>query len=346
MNPLVWSLLITTLTTSTIITMSSNHWLLAWLGLEFNTMSILPIMMKHHHPRMSEATTKYFLIQATAAATLLFASTINAWQTGQWSLTQTNSSMTTAMATVAIMVKLGLAPTHSWYPEVLQGTTLHTAMIISTWQKIAPLTLLYLIHNNTNHTILITCGLMSVIIGGITGLNQTQARKIMAFSSIAHMGWFLTAMTINQSLTTLTIMLYLVTTTATFIALTTTSTKTINDLNTTWTMSPTLLTTTMITLLSLAGLPPLSGFMPKWLIISELATTKMLPIGMVLLFATLPSLFFYTRMAYMTTLTNPPTTTTTKLSWRFTNTPHPITMTMITSAWLLIPMTSILHNTT
>ena len=48
------------------------------MGLEINTLAIIPLMAQHHHPRAVEATTKYFLTQATAAAMILFASTMNA----------------------------------------------------------------------------------------------------------------------------------------------------------------------------------------------------------------------------------------------------------------------------
>nr|QIJ57901.1 ND2 [Hemidactylus benguellensis] len=344
MNPMVWSLLISALATSTIVTMSSNHWFLAWLGLELNTLSILPIMAKHHHPRAIEATTKYFLIQATAAASILFASTINAWQTGHWSLMHTNSNITTTLATIAIMMKLGIAPMHLWYPEALQGTPVGTAMLISTWQKIAPLTFLYLLHNNLNPTMILTLGLLSAAIGGWTGLNQTQTRKIMAFSSIAHMGWLLVALNFNPHLATLTVLLYLITTTATFTILSATTTKTITDMGTTWTTSPAMLSTAMLTLLSLGGLPPLTGFLPKWLILNELTTTNLAPIGLALLATSLPSLFFYTRMAYMTTLTTPPTTTTTKMKWRLTTTLDTTPMILLT--WLMMPMTATLYNVT
>nr|QIJ57969.1 ND2 [Hemidactylus nzingae] len=344
MNPLVWSLLITALATSTLITMSSNHWFLAWLGLELNTLSILPIMMKHHHPRATEAATKYFLIQATAAASILFASTINAWQTGHWSLMHNNSTTTMTLATVAIMMKLGIAPMHLWYPEALQGIPMNTAMLISTWQKIAPLTFLYLLHSNLNPTMMLTIGLISAAVGGWTGLNQTQTRKIMAFSSIAHMGWLLVALNFNPHLATLTAILYLIATTATFTILSSTTTKTITDMGTTWTTSPTMLTTAMITLLSLGGLPPLTGFVPKWLILNELTSMNLPTIGLMLLTTSLPSLFFYTRMAYVTTLTTPPTTTNTKLKWRMTTTLSSTSMIVLT--WFMIPMTTALYNTT
>nr|AFS35104.1 NADH dehydrogenase subunit 2 [Cyrtodactylus slowinskii] len=345
MNPLVWSLLITSLASSTIITMSSNHWLIAWVGLELNTLSILPIIMKSKHPRATEAATKYFIIQATAATLILFASTTSAWQTGQWTITNT-TSYTTLLTTAAIMLKMGLAPVHIWYPQILQGTTMYTALTISTWQKLAPLALLYMTHNHLNPTMLLLMGLLSSLIGGWGGLNQTQMRMIMAFSSIAHMGWLVTALAISPNLATLTMITYMIMTTTTFIPLATANTKTISDMTVTWALSPAMLATMMITLISLGGLPPTTGFMPKWLIMKDLATADLHLMATLLLLSSLPNLFFYIRLAYFALLTTPPATTTTEHKWRFK--PHLPTSTgpLLATTLLLLPLTATLHNTT
>nr|ALV89163.1 NADH dehydrogenase subunit 2 [Heteronotia binoei] len=346
MNPLIWTTLITSLTTSTIIIMTSHHWLLAWLGLELNTLSILPIIMRSNHPRTTEAATKYFLIQTTAATLILLASTMNAWQTGSWTITQPYSPIATTIITVAIMMKLAIAPAHLWYPEILQGVTITTALVISTWQKIAPLVLLYLMINHLSTNILLTLGLLSALIGGWTGLNQTQTRKIMAFSSISHMGWLTTALCLSPSLTTLTMITYITMTTTMFISLTTSSSKTLSDLGTSWTHSPMLLTATMLTLLSLAGLPPLTGFMPKLLILKELVTMKLLILGTMLALTSLPNLAFYTRMAYLTVLTTPPNTTNSEYKWRFKTTTSPLIPPTALLTTLTLPMTPLLYLTT
>nr|QNO39117.1 NADH dehydrogenase subunit 2 [Cyrtodactylus petani] len=344
MNPLIWSTLLTSLLTSTIITMSSNHWLLAWFGLELNTLSILPLIMKSHHPRATEAATKYILIQTTAAAMLLLASITNAWQTGQWSIMHSTPT-TTSLTMMAIMLKLGIAPMYMWYPHVLQGVSMNTALLISTWQKFAPLTLLYMTHNHLNHPTMLLMGLTSAMVGGWAGMNQTQTRTIMAFSSIAHMGWLITAITLSPSLTTLTMLMYTTMTIATFMPLSTT-TKTMTDVGTTWSLSPTTLTTTMITLMSLGGLPPLTGFMPKLLILKELSTTGLPLLATLLLMSSLPSLYFYIRLAYLTMLTTPPTTTNTEYKWRFkTNQSKHATPTIMAST-LLLPMTMALYTIT
>nr|AFN88990.1 NADH dehydrogenase subunit 2 [Pachydactylus mariquensis macrolepis] len=346
MNPITWTIFISTLSTSTIIIMSCNHWLLAWLGLELNTLSILPIIMKPHHPRATEATTKYFLIQTMAAALILFASTTNAWQTGNWIITPTASTMSNTLILSALLLKMGIAPAHLWYPDIIQGSSMLTAMIISTWQKLAPLTLLYLTINTTSTQALLLTGALSVLVGGWGGLNQTQTRKILAFSSIAHMGWLLVTLAFNPHLTTITMSIYLLMTTTIFTTLATPATKTLKDLGFAWTHSPTLVATTTITLLSLGGLPPLTGFMPKLLILKELTTTGLFLFATALAMMSLPSLYFYTRMTYLTSLTIPPNTLNTKYKWRLKPNQKLYPTLISPLATMILPITPLIYTYT
>nr|AAG34959.1 NADH dehydrogenase subunit 2 [Anolis chrysolepis] len=339
MSPTIFTILISSLATGTIITMSSHHWLMAWIGLEMNTMAIIPIISSTHNPRSTEAATKYFLTQAAASATILFSSMSNAWQTGTWDITNLTSTPSCVMLTAALAMKLGLAPMHFWLPEVLQGSTLFTALIITTWQKLAPMTLIYLTINNLHTPLLILMGLMSSIIGGWGGLNQTQTRKIMAYSSIAHLGWMITISSLMTNIMTMTLLIYITMTTAVFCLLIALKSKTIQDTTTTWTLSPTLATMMMVLLLSLGGLPPLTGFLPKWLILEELSSQNLIPTALVMMMATLLSLFFYLRIMYTTTLTLSPNTTQTKFKWRFKlNFPTFLIMTTTTTSIFFLPM--------
>nr|QOV08647.1 NADH dehydrogenase subunit 2 [Lygodactylus aff. capensis] len=343
MTPLTWTIMITSLLMSTTIVLSSHHWLLVWIGLELNTLSIIPIIIKHHHPRATEAATKYFLIQTAAAALILFAGTLSTWKTGQWTLTYTASPSTT-MIMLAIMLKLGLAPVHFWYPDVLQGTTLLTALTISTWQKIAPLTILYMISQNPSTTMLII-GLLSALVGGWMGLNQTQMRKLLAFSSIAHMGWLTAALTLNPKLATMTLLIYILMTMAVFLLLSSTTMKTTSDLGSTHSSYPTLTMMLMLLTLSLGGLPPLSGFMPKWLILNELVSQDLVPLATLMTLATLPSLYFYLRITFMSTLMSPPNSTTTELKWRFKLTLSSMLTMTAPLTTLMLPLAPLFINT-
>nr|QFR15925.1 NADH dehydrogenase subunit II [Anolis australis] len=344
MSPTTFSIMLSSLSTGTIITMTSYHWLLAWIGLEINTLAIIPIISMQHNPRSTEAATKYFLTQAAASSLILFSSLTNAWQTGTWDITQLSTTQACTLLTMALLMKLGLAPLHFWLPEVTQGSTMFSALVIMTWQKLAPMSLIYLTSNNLSATTLLIMGLFSTIIGGWAGLNQTQTRKIMAYSSIAHLGWMASIASIMTNILIMNLLIYLLLTMAMFFSLIVTKSKTIQDTSTTWTNSPYLVILMMLTLLSLGGLPPLTGFIPKWLILEQLTTQNLIPLAFFMAMAALLSLFFYLRLTYTTTLTISPNTTQTKFKWRFklNTTTTPMSMTLTTAIFLLPMMPMLL----
>nr|AIZ57498.1 NADH dehydrogenase subunit 2 [Neolissochilus hexagonolepis] len=340
MNPYVLAILLSSLGLGTTLTFASSHWLLPWMGLEINTLAITPLMAQHHHPRAVEATTKYFLTQATAAAMILFASTTNAWMTGEWSINDLSSPIASTMFMAALALKIGLAPMHFWMPEVLQGLDLLTGLILSTWQKLAPLALIIQTAQNVNPLLLTTLGILSALVGGWGGLNQTQLRKVLAYSSIAHMGWMVIIIQYAPQLTMIALGTYIIMTSAAFLTLKTLTTTKMNTLATAWSKNPILASTTALVLLSLGGLPPLTGFMPKWLILQEL-TKQDLPItATVMALTALISLYFYLRLCYTMTLTISPATTNSITPWRTktTQTSLPLAL-FITSALGLLPMT-------
>nr|AAL78784.1 NADH dehydrogenase subunit 2 [Ctenophorus maculosus] len=300
----------------TLMVTSANHWLTAWLGLELNMISVIPIIAKQKHLRSTEAATKYFLTQATASALMLFSSTLNAWQTGSWDITQLNNELSSTLMIFALAMKMGAAPAHFWLPEVLQGSTLTTTLLITTWQKIAPITLLYMVSNHAQSNITFFIGLLSILVGGWGGINQTQLRKMLAYSSIAHLGWTITAISITPNIALLNIIIYMTMTTPLLMMLTTTSSKTLRTVTTTWSHSPTTTITLTLLLLSMAGLPPLTGFTPKLMILENLVTYKLTTLALIMAMLSLLSLIFYLRMTYLLTSVTPPTTTQSTMLWR------------------------------
>nr|QKY61655.1 NADH dehydrogenase subunit 2 [Oenanthe oenanthe] len=315
MNPQAKLIFTSSLLLGTTITISSNHWIMAWTGLEINTLAILPLISKSHHPRAIEAATKYFLVQAAASTLILFSSMTNAWQTGQWDIAQLTYPTSCLILTTAIAMKLGLVPFHFWFPEVLQGTSLTTGLLLSTAMKFPPIVLLFMTSQSLNPTLLATMAILSAALGGWTGLNQTQTRKILAFSSISHLGWMAIIVIYSPKLALLNFYLYTLMTTAVFLALNSINTLKLSTLMTTWTKTPALSAALMLALLSLAGLPPLTGFLPKWLIIEELTKQGMAPTATIIALLSLLSLFFYLRLAYCATITLPPHTANHMKQW-------------------------------
>nr|YP_009020006.1 NADH dehydrogenase subunit 2 [Metzia mesembrinum]YP_009311191.1 NADH dehydrogenase subunit 2 [Metzia lineata]AHK14380.1 NADH dehydrogenase subunit 2 [Metzia mesembrinum]BAV69899.1 NADH dehydrogenase subunit 2 [Metzia lineata] len=340
MNPYVLAILLSSLGLGTTLTFASSHWLLAWMGLEINTLAIIPLMAQHHHPRAVEATTKYFLTQATAAAMIMFASTTNAWITGEWDMNNMSNSIASTMIIIALALKIGLAPMHFWMPEVMQGLDLLTGLILSTWQKLAPFALIIQVAQTVDPLLLTTLGVMSTLVGGWGGLNQTQLRKILAYSSIAHMGWMIIILQYAPQLTLLALGMYIFMTSAAFLTLKTASATKINTLTMIWSKNPILTTTTALVLLSLGGLPPLTGFMPKWLILQELAKQNLPMTATIMALAALLSLYFYLRLCYAMTLTISPNTTNSITPWRTQTTQSSMPLTLSTTIALgLLPMT-------
>nr|UCX58894.1 NADH dehydrogenase subunit 2 [Crenicichla nickeriensis] len=319
MGPLILLTLLLGLGLGTSITISSSHWLLAWMGLELNTLAIIPLMAQHHHPRAVEAATKYFLTQAAAAATIMFASTYNAWLTGQWDIYYLSSPVPTTLITLALAFKIGLAPLHAWLPEVLQGLDYTTGLIMSTWQKIAPFILLLQIQPG-NSNIMIFLGLSSTLVGGWGGLNQTQLRKILAYSSIAHLGWMILILQFSPPLSLLTLLTYFLMTASVFLTFKMNKALNINSLSTSWAKTPILTALSPLILLSLGGLPPLTGFMPKWLILQELTKQDLILTATIAALTALLSLYFYLRLSYALALTLSPNNFSNTMTWRLPST--------------------------
>nr|YP_009546800.1 NADH dehydrogenase subunit 2 [Hydrodamalis gigas]AYP40999.1 NADH dehydrogenase subunit 2 [Hydrodamalis gigas] len=319
MNPLILSMILMTLMMGTMMTMLSSNWLLAWMGLEMNMLAMIPILTMNSSPRSTEAATKYFLTQATASMLLMLAIMINFMLSGQWSIAKLPNMTVSSMTLAALMMKLGLAPFHFWVPEVTQGTNLTSGMILLTWQKLAPLSILYQIIPSIDITILTISGLLSILVGGWGGLNQTQLRKILAYSSIAHMGWMLIIMPYNSSLTILNLLIYILMTLSIFMILMNNHSTSTSSLSLLWNKTPTMMILLMVTLLSLGGLPPLSGFMPKWLIVYELTKNDSIILPMSMAMFALLNLYFYMRLIYSSSLTMFPSVNNMKMKWQFTN---------------------------
>nr|YP_009058529.1 NADH dehydrogenase subunit 2 [Sus celebensis]AIM19486.1 NADH dehydrogenase subunit 2 [Sus celebensis] len=345
MNPIIYATLIMTVMSGTMLVMTSSHWLLIWIGFEMNLLAMIPVLMKNFNPRATEAATKYFLTQATASMMLMMAIIINLLYSGQWTITKMFNPVAMTMMTMALAMKLGLSPFHFWVPEVTQGISLQAGLLLLTWQKLAPLSVLCQIPQSINPSLMLTMAMLSILIGGWGGLNQTQLRKIMAYSSIAHMGWMTAVLPYNTTMTILNLLIYITMTLAMFMLLIHSSATTTLSLSHTWNKMPIITSLMMVTLLSMGGLPPLSGFMPKWMIIQEMTKNESIIMPTLMAMAALLNLYFYMRLAYSSSLTMFPSTNNMKMKWQFEHTKQmKLLPTMIVLSTLILPMTPALSS--
>ncbi|YP_006665747.1 NADH dehydrogenase subunit 2 (mitochondrion) [Hipposideros armiger] len=343
MNPFILIMISSTIILGTLIVMVSSHWLLIWIGFEMNMLAVIPMLMKRFNPRAMEASTKYFLTQATASMLLMLAIIINLLYSGQWTLTNMLDPTASTIMTLALSMKLGLSPFHFWVPEVTQGIPLSSGLILLTWQKLAPLSVLYQISPSINLDILLTISMLSIMVGGWGGLNQTQLRKILAYSSIAHMGWMTAILAYNPTMTLLNLVLYILMTTTTFMLFMYNSSTTTLSLSHSWNKTPLITASILAMMLSLGGLPPLTGFIPKWMIIQELTKNDSIIMPTLMAITALLNLYFYMRLAYSTSLTMFPSTNNMKIKWQFTSTKQmPCLAPMIVISTLALPLAPML----
>nr|ALA99363.1 NADH dehydrogenase subunit 2 [Anourosorex squamipes] len=347
MNPMILSVILLTIMTGTLIVTMSSHWFMIWIGFEMNMLAFIPLLIKNYNPRSMEASTKYFMTQATASMILMLAIIMNLIHEGQWTISNISNPTASILMTMALVMKLGLSPFHFWVPEVTQGVSLSSGMILLTWQKIAPLSVFYQIYPSINLNLILSMSLLSILIGGWGGLNQTQLRKIMAYSSIAHMGWMTAIMTYEPTIMLLNLFIYITMTISTFMLFIFTSTTTTLSLSHAWNKMPLITFLIMMVMLSLGGLPPLTGFLPKWMIIQELAKNNSIILPTTMAILSLLNLFFYMRLTYSTTLPMFPTTNNTKMKWQYDNTKKiPLMAPMITISTLTIPLVPLMINLT
>nr|QWB85755.1 NADH dehydrogenase subunit 2 [Clytobius davidis] len=287
-------LFFSTLMIGTFITISSYSWFSMWVGLEINLLSMIPLMSNSKNYYSSESALKYFITQALASSIVLFSIIITS--NLNESAPQDSSNMLMMMIlNSALLTKVGAAPFHSWFPEVMEGLDWINCLIMLTWQKIAPM---IMIMYNMNMTVFFSSVIiLSSLISGILGLNQISLRKIMAYSSINHIGWMIAAMH-SQSIWFIYFLVYTIITMNIIVIFQQNKIFSLKQLFNIMNQSKPLKILFMMNFLSLGGIPPFLGFLPKWLTVNSLVNSGFFMVSLILIILTLVTLFFYLRIMF------------------------------------------------
>nr|AVN67846.1 NADH dehydrogenase subunit 2 [Polyphaga aegyptiaca] len=289
-------LLLSTLVSGTLISISSNSWLGAWMGLEINLLSFIPLMSTTKNTFTTEASLKYFLVQALGSSTLMFLIIMKM-------ITENNPLMindsSSTLMLLPLLLKSGIAPLHWWFPSVMEGLDWENCFMLMTMQKIAPLMLSFYLFKMTQVSILFI--LMSAIIGAIGGFNQTSIRKMLAYSSINHLGWMLITLPIGKNIWMIYFSIYTIMILAITSILNNLKISFINQIMS-MNHSPEVKMIFMSLLLSLGGLPPFLGFLPKWIVIQSMIEINMTTLSLIMVLMSLITLYYYLRICYSTFL--------------------------------------------
>nr|URX53150.1 NADH dehydrogenase subunit 2 [Cryptotermes queenslandis] len=285
-------LLSTTLIGGILISISSNSWLGAWMGLEINLMSFIPLMSSQENIFTTEASLKYFIIQALASSVLLFLVVMEVLINQN---PMTSKDIHEYVIMTPLLLKMGAAPLHWWFPSVMEGLSWENCLLMMTIQSVAPMMLTSYLMKTSPLILMIV--LMSVTVGAMGGMNQTSLRKILTYSSINHTGWMLMALMGGSNLWVLYFTVYSLLTMA---VTTTAKLYNISFINQTTSMSGKSPTKFILftTLLSLGGLPPFIGFLPKWTVIQMMITNNLSSMMTMMVIMSLVTLYYYLRMCY------------------------------------------------
>nr|AML25627.1 NADH dehydrogenase subunit 2 [Staphylinidae sp. BMNH 1274679] len=281
-----------------LISISANSWMGMWMGLEINLLAFIPLIQEKNNSLSNESSLKYFLSQALASMILLMSLI---FLSKYFLILKNIDNYMILMFNSALLMKMGMAPFHFWFPEVIEGLNWINSLILLTWQKITPMVLV--MYNLNYQYFFVIIIITSMMISAIMGINQISLRKILAYSSINHMAWMISAMFISESIWLYYLMIYFLLTLNIWFFFMKLNLFYINQMIITLKKNYFLKMIFSFNFLSLGGLPPFIGFFPKWITIQYmLSEWTILAVFMVI--CTLLTLFYYMRLIYSIMIIN------------------------------------------
>uniref|UniRef100_UPI0030E1B8CF NADH dehydrogenase subunit 2 n=1 Tax=Pilargis verrucosa TaxID=1818081 RepID=UPI0030E1B8CF len=315
-----------TLILGTLMSLSSNQWLFIWMGLEINLLSFVPLAIYTSQNQETEGAIKYFLAQAMGSGLLLLG-VINYFF---YPLLFTGYKTSCLFVVISLLIKLGMAPCHFWFPPVMASLSWPMCLILSTWQKLIPMSIIIFTMWPMTNYLFMAPAMLSGIIGGLGGINQTQLRPLLAYSSVGHMGWMYAASSASSTTSAMYLLIYILIVTSIMYLMMKITSKSTKQVTSVTMMSPMFISLLTMNLLSLGGLPPFSGFFPKWASIECLMMNNLWPTTLILIISSLMNLSFYLNIFFNTHLKS-------MTNYKINNNQPRIIMSMLTicSCWLL-----------
>lgn len=275
---------------------ASNNLLMIYLGIEFlGLISYIIAAYWRGNLKSSEAGLKYFLIGTASSITMLYGISLLYGLTGSLDLTTINAilsqgNFSPAMISVVILtiliglgLKIAMVPVHFWCPDVYEGAPTPVTAFFSVGPKIAGFVVLlrFLFVGSSFFSLhwahlLAIISVATMIVGNVTALPQTNIKRLLAYSSIAHAGYAMVGLVVGKEIGQISLFIYLLTyvimNLGAFAAVIAISNKLksdeIKDYAGLSVNSPYLSALLALFLLSLAGIPPLAGFIGKFYIFS------------------------------------------------------------------------------
>ncbi len=305
-----------------ILMISSYDLIIFYLGLELQSLCLYILAsFKRDDERSTEAGLKYFVLSALASGLLLYGCSLIYGFTGSTNFEIISANLDEAntgavfgivFIIVGLAFKVSAVPFHMWTPDVYEGSPTSVTSFFALVPKIAAISVfirfMYVPFVNLIsqwQTIIVFLSIASMILGAVAAIGQTNIKRLMAYSSIGHMGYALAGLATGTNLgiqsTIIYLTIYLVMNLGAFGCIFMMKRENvfyenINDLSGLSKNHPMVALSFLIILFSLAGIPPLAGFFAKFYVFMAVIEVKMYTLAVIGLVTTVVSAFYYLRI--------------------------------------------------
>ena len=315
------------------IMISGNSMLSIYLGLELMSLSLYALVaLRRDHAISTEAAMKYFVLGALASGFLLYGMSMIYGATGSIDIDTIGRVTSAGEANRMILVfglvflvaglafKLGVVPFHMWVPDVVQGAPTAVTLLLGGAPKLATFAIVIRLLVEALPSMafdwqqmLMVVAVLSLAFGNITAIAQTNIKRMLAYSTIAQMGFVVLALVVGNTGSSLTdaaaaysagmyyTIIYVLTTVGTFglimmLARAGHEAELISDFKGLGKRSPWFAIVMTILMFSLAGVPPMVGFIAKYAVLQAVANTGMVWLAVVAVMFSLIGAFYYLRI--------------------------------------------------
>ena len=305
-----------------IVMISSNDLIVFYIGLELQSLALYVLAaFNRDNVKSSEAGLKYFVLSALSSGLLLYGCSLIYGFSGttnfdEISIIMNNDNYGLTFGIVFILVglafKISAVPFHMWAPDVYEGSPTSVTLFFALAPKIAAITVfirfLYIPFINIIdqwQPIIVFLSIASMVFGAIAAIGQKNLKRLIAYSSIGHMGYALAGLSVgtNQGIqsSVLYISIYLVMNLGFFSCLFMLKRddkfhEEIDDLSGLSKNHPLISLSLLVILFSLAGIPPLAGFFAKFYIFKAVLDQSMYYLAIIGLLSTVIAAFYYLRI--------------------------------------------------
>ena len=294
---------------------SSDNFLTAFIGLELQSLSLyLMAAFNTKNLKSNEAGIKYFSLGALSSGFLLFGISMIYYDTGSFYMQNLNNFTTISeiglsLVLISLFFKVSAAPFHIWTPDVYEGSPTISTLFFASLPKFASLIFLFRVYQelnisgiqSLNYIFQIVCAI-SLLVGVYGAITQKVIKRLLAFSSINHIGFMLLGIMSYQLMSEGTLffylIIYLITTFGIFAVLLNLRTvdgefTKISQLNGLRFTSNSKSISMLVFFFSLAGIPPFAGFFAKFFILSASITDGFFFLSIVAVLSSVIAAFYY-----------------------------------------------------